>query len=83
MKGRKIVEPCQILADMGFEPEMIDRLIEAGSFNSGGGTSGDGNEATAVSTMEAMLTHFEELDEAFRMSASCDVKTLLEGEEND
>ncbi len=80
MKGRQVVEPRQILADMGVDPEMIERLLEAGSSNGGGGSS---SEATALSTMEAMLTHFEELDEAFRMSASYDDKTLLEGEEKD
>lgn len=77
VKDRQLVEPRNILADTGVDPEVIDKLMLAGSSNGGD----DAKEPTATSTMEDMLMHFEELDELFRVAASCDDKALLEGEE--
>lgn len=92
MKGRQIIEPRHVLADMGVDPNMIEKLIKAGktSFSTnggGGGAAGRGDSgddmittttttATAESTMAAMLTHFEKLDEAFRVSANHDDNNL-------
>jgi hypothetical protein len=86
VRGKQIIEPRHVLTDMGVDANMIERLLQAAT--SGNGGAGDGgavsssfnhgeNAITANSSMEAMLIHFEGLDETFRVSANHDDNSLV------